>query len=88
MHRLASLGVLLAVVGCDEEPLQIDRFPIGIHLDGGVPTLLAQVGDGGLTPVVIDTGSPLTLIANPSISRENAALTLYGFTAADRKSVV
>ncbi|MBI4511112.1 MAG: hypothetical protein HY698_15885 [Deltaproteobacteria bacterium] len=81
LFRLLLPVMALTGLGCDDDNLVIDPFPIMLQLDAGVPLAMASAGDGGFVKVVIDTAAPITLMedgAKPSLARELVTLTLAG----------
>ncbi|MFH0902526.1 MAG: hypothetical protein V2A73_18000 [Pseudomonadota bacterium] len=60
-------------LACTEAGYQIDRFPVRLDPDAGVPVLWASYGDHPPVRVVVDTAAPVTV--------------LYGESAADRRRI-
>jgi hypothetical protein len=62
----ALLALAVACAACAEDEPIIDRYPIAVSLDAGVPLLGARAADLAAAPAVIDTASPISVIDDGS----------------------
>jgi hypothetical protein len=92
----AGLWAAAGLGGCDQDcctvdsfPIALDRAPVGNGLPGG-GALLAVAGPpdapaGPTYPMVVDTGSPVTILSGPAageLQTVQSGFDLYGATAA------
>ena len=82
MRAAGTILTLLLAAACDGPGYQIDRFPIAVDMDGGVPVAFVRLGDGGPIPVWVDTGSAFTAIRadGGDVTPRRFTLTVDGIT--------
>lgn len=80
--RAVLAWTLLITAGCDVETVVIDKYPVDLDMTTGAPHAHVTTGEEAPVPVVLDTGSAVTILEGADQTIQSAVLTLHGETAA------